>query len=213
MKILSFAVLGLVCLVSGLALATDDGTDCSLETNPGAAGTDAYGDAWLTTLFAWNNGFAGNSFDVFASTAITIVGFDVNLAVGEPSHTIDVWMRDGTADGFELSASGWTLLGSDVVVPAGADLPTHVDVGGLFMDSGDTVGFIITTQENDDIMYTNGGPNDYSNADIAIRTFRGLSGGFPPGGAFTYRAWNGTVHYLYGTALVRDTWGTIKSTF
>ena len=218
MKKLQYIVLSLVvvCLVSGLAIANDDGTENSTPSyvisNVGPW-TDDTGDDFLTTIFASDNQFAGNSFDVGALTPLTIVGFDVNLDTGLPDHTVDVWTREGTADGFELNAAGWTLLGSDVVVPAGMDLPTHVDVGGLYMDAGDTVGIIITTQGNTDFRYTNGGPNTYTNSDMQIVTYRGLAEGFPPSSVFTYRAWNGTVHYIWGTALERNTWGSIKTAF
>ena len=217
MKILFLTVLALVCLVSGLAIANDDGTTGSLQTyepTQGGHETDAYGDAFLTTMFASDNQFAGNSFDVGAYTPLTIVGFDINLDVGIANHNIDVYYRAaGTADGFEQSPGEWTLLGSDVVVPAGMDLPTHVDVGGLFLDTGDTVGIIILSHEATDFRYTGGGPNTYTNDDIGVITYRGLGAGWPPASVFTYRAWNGTVHYIYGTALERETWGSIKTVF
>lgn len=218
MRNLQYSILSLVllCLVSGFAVANDDGTEyysSSYEASYEGPGTDDTGDTFLTTLFAEDNGFAGNSFDVQAYTPLTIVGFDINLQIGDPNHTIDVWMREGTADGFEMVAAGWTLLGSDVVVPAGTDLPTHVNVGGLYMEAGDTVGFVITTQAYTGIRYTDGGPNTYTNSDMGIVTFRGLSDGFPSGSVYAYRAWNGTVHYDYGTAIEHETWGSIKATF
>ena len=214
MKILFSAVVVLVCLFSGLAIANDDGTTDTIEGVPGHGGcTDGTGDDFLTTLFASDNGYAGNSFDVGAYAPVTIVGFDINLEAGIATHNIDVYYRAGTADGYELNPAEWTLLGTDNVVPAGDNLPTHVDVGGLFLDTGDTVGFIIITQEYSGIRYTNGGPNTYTNSDIEIITYRGLADGWPPSSAFSYRAWNGTVHYVYGTALDRTTWGSIKSTF
>ena len=218
MKKFHYLVLSLVlvCLVSGLAIANDDGTENSASSyvvTYEGPGTDDPGDAFLTTMFASDNQFAGNSFDVGALTPLTIVGFDINLDTGLADHTIDVWIREGTADGFEQVAAGWTLLGSDVVVPAGMDLPTHVNVGGLWMDTGDTVGIIITTHENTDFRYTSGGPFPYENSDMRILTLRGLAAGFPPASVFTYRAWNGTVHYIYGTALERETWASIKAAF
>lgn len=214
MKIMFLAVLALVCLVSGFAIADDDGTissenafDCFPEY-----GTDAYGDAYLTTIFARDNGFAGNSFDVSALTPLTIVGFDCNLEDPSTPCDIFVYYKVGTADGFELNSGAWTLLGTDNVVPAGSDLPTHVDVGGLYMGTGDTVGFCIVSSESN-VEYTNGGPNTYTNTDMSITTFRGLASGWPPSSVFTYRAWNGTVHYVFGTALDCNTWGSIKLTF
>lgn len=213
MKILFLGVLALACLVSGFAIADDDGTAGHVNDLVPVHwdfGTDAYGDAYLTTQFASNNGFSGNSFDVYAITPLTIVGFDCNLAVGPTD--VYVYYKLGTADGFEQNAGAWTLMGTESVVGAGVDLPTHVDVGGLYVDAGDTYGIIITETASH-MEYTNDGPYYYSNADMRIETFRGLSTGWPPPTVFTFRAWNGTVHYLWGTALVRDTWGSIKSTF
>ncbi|MCD4774712.1 MAG: hypothetical protein K8S15_01510 [Candidatus Aegiribacteria sp.] len=214
MKILFLVVLVLVCLVSGFAIADDDGTTGSENAFDRfhGYGTDAYGDAYLTTLFARDNGFAGNSFNVSALTPLTIVGFDCNLEVPSVSCDIFVYYKVGTADGFEQNSGAWTLLGTDNVIPAGSNLPTHVDVGGLYMDTGDTVGLCIISSESN-VEYTNGGPNTYTNADMSITTLRGLSDGWPPSSVFAYRVWNGTVHYIYGTALVRNTWGSIKSTF
>ncbi|MCK5133116.1 MAG: hypothetical protein KAR40_13295 [Candidatus Sabulitectum sp.] len=211
---LSALVLGLVFLLPSLALAV---TDSGAEASPAVgnvSNTDATGDAELTTLFATNNNYAGNSFDIQCTQQMVICGFDVNLAANSPSYTVDVYTRPGTALGYETSAAGWTLLGSEVVTPAGVNLPTHVDIGGLMMDAGDTVGFIITAQEavsgTGGFSYTNGGPNTYSDAYISIVTFCGLPSGFPPASTFQYRAWNGTVHYLYGNDLDRTTWGSIK---
>ncbi len=214
--IVTIVSLSLISLVSGYALASDSGSEPSMLTFEGP-NTDDTGDAFLTTLFAQDNNFAGNSFDIIALVDLTVVGFDCNLEANLPNYTVDVWTREGTANGFESTATGWSLLGSDFVVPAGVDLPTHVNVGGLIMAAGDTVGVIITAQEaisgQGGFMYTNGGPNSYGNADMDIYTFAGLGDGFPPASVFQYRTWNGTVHYDYGVALDSDTWGRIKGAF
>ena len=208
--------LALICLVSVYAFASDSGVENSAATLE-SPGTDETGDAFLTTLFAQNNNFAGNSFDIEALTPLTVVGFDINLAANLSTYTIDVWTRVGTANGFEQNASGWTLLGSEVVTPAGSDLPTHVNVGGLFIDTGEIYGTIITAQEAisgiGGFCYTNGGPETYENSDMAITTYRGLSDGFPPPNTYEFRIWNGTVHYDYETSLSNSTWGNIKIEF
>ncbi len=215
MKKFQYLVLSLVfvCLVSGLAIADDDGTVYAASSHGvtiEGPGTDDTGDAFLTTLFARDNGYSGNSFDVHAATPLTIVGFDCNLDVGPTD--VSVYYKVGTADGFELIPGAWTLLGTDNVVGAGPDLPTHVDVGGLYVDTGDTYGIIITETASA-MEYTNGGPLSFENADMNIVTYRGLPTGWPPPSVFSYRAWNGTVHYIYGTALERETWATIKAAF
>jgi hypothetical protein len=207
----------LVFLISGSVLAvTDSGAESSTSYLI-ESGVDSTGDGELTTLFAEDNNFAGNSFDIIASTDLTVVGFDVNLDTIVSDWTVDVWTREGTANGFETSATGWTLLGTDVVMSAGVNNPTHVDVGGLVVAEGTTVGVIITVAEAvpevGGFMYTNGGPNTYTNSEMIIITYSGLSEGFPPASVFTYRAWNGTVHYNYDMSLHQETWGYIKVGF
>ena len=207
----------LVCLIPGLALArTDSGAEASPYPHSLPA-TDATGDSELTTLFAQNNNYAGNSFDLIGVDSLTVVGWECNLGPDAPSYTVHVYWRDGTADGFETSTAGWNELGSVVVVGAGVDQPTHIDIGGLEILTGETKGIIITAEEAvagvGGFYYTNGGPNTYTNDTVTIYTLRGLAVGWPPSGTFAYRAWNGTVHYNYGVALDRSTWGSIKANF
>jgi hypothetical protein len=157
----------------------------------------ATGPSSLTTLFATNNSFAGNTFDITTNVAILINGFDVNIDGAGPT-TMAVYWRPGTSDGFESAAAGWTLLGTDVVTPAGTNSPTHVDVGGLNLDAGQTYGFYIDVQSypSSSMLYTNaGGPVDFSNADFTITTFYGKGNPAFTGETFVFRQWNGTVHY------------------
>lgn len=196
---------------TGFAFATDDGLPLGVAV--GGQGTPReYGDGYLTTIFAQNNGFAGNSFDVTALTDLTIVGWDCNLDAG--TWNIEIYTRAGTATGHEQIPSDWTLLGSVVVQGAGVDLPTHIDLGGVEMASGQMIGVIARCQEYSAFNYTNGGPNTYSNADMSITTYAGLGNNWPPSSVFPGRIWNGTVHYDYGfTPVEESTWGSIKALF
>lgn len=212
----STLVLTLVFVIPGLAFARTDSGNVSVPPSSFMPATDAYGDTELTTLFAQNNNFAGNSFDLIATDTITVVGWDCNLGPDAPSYTVHVYWRDGTADGFETSTAGWNELGVEVVVGAGVNQPTHIDIGPFVIPAGVTNGIIITAEEAvsgvGGFYYTNGGPNTYTNADLTIITYRGLAAGWPPASTFTYRAWNGTVHYNWGaTPLARRTWADIKS--
>ncbi len=181
------------------------------------AEVDTTGQAYLTTQFNQNNNYAGNSFDLEALTDLTVVGWDVNLGTEVSLWTVHVYWREGTANGFEQNASGWTELGVDSVVGQGINNPTHIDVGGLQMSTGDVIGIIITAEEavsgTGGFYYTNGGPTTYNNSDLEITTYRGLAEGFPPGSVFSYREWNGTVHYNYGVPVQRSTWADIKTSF
>lgn len=154
------------------------------------------GGGSLTTLFASDNQFAGNTFDVVATTAMTITGFDVNLVTGS-STTIAIYWRPGTSVGFQDSSAGWTLLGTDTVTPGGQDVPTFVNIGGLALTPGNTYGFYVDLQSypSTSMRYTNGGPNTYSNADLSITTQFGKGDPAFTGGSFFPRQWNGTIYY------------------
>ncbi len=200
-----------LALGTGVVLATDDGLEHGLSVG-GSTVPREYGDAFLTTIFASNNGFAGNSFDVTALTDLTIVGWDCNLDAG--LWNVEIYTRQGTCHPYEQTPSEWTLLGTVQVNGAGVDLPTHIDLGGIQLSSGQLIGVIARVQEYSAFNYTNGGPNTYSNADMSITTYSGLSDGWPPSSLFNYRAWNGTVHYDYGITPVEETtWGAIKALF
>lgn len=211
--LLGMLTLALACFGTGYALATDDGMYHGPSGEPGGTVLREYGDGSLTTMFASDNSHSGNSFDVEALTDLTICGWDCNLEPG--MWTIEIYTRNGTCDGYEQIASEWTLLGTDLVTSAGNDQPTHVDVGGLSLSAGQLVGVIAHCLEYGGFNYTNGGPLVFTNDDMSITTYRGLSDGWPPSSVFTYRAWNGTVHYNYdgGTPVESSTWGQIKALF
>jgi hypothetical protein len=207
--------LALAFFGSGTALATDSGADY-LPGPAGGAVPDATGDAFLTTLFAQDNNFAGNSFDITPDVDVTVVGWDVNLDTILPLWTVQIYTREGTANGHESNPDGWTMLGEIQVVGMGMNQPTHVDIGGLSISAGETVGVIITVVEavtgTGGFFYTNGGPTVFSNDDMSVTTYRGLGSGWPPSGLFEYRQWNGTVHYNYGATPTHVTsWGSLKA--
>ena len=94
--ILSAFLISLACV--GLAFgATDSGAPAGPPGQP-VPPIDT-GDGSLTTLFAQNNNFGANSFDLTPNVDMTIVGWDVNLDVDVNPWTIQVWYRAGTADG------------------------------------------------------------------------------------------------------------------
>jgi len=203
--------LAFTCVGAGPVLAADDGFEHGLSAG-GEVTTREIGDGSLTTLFASNNGFAGNSFDLTAAVNLSVVGWDMNLDTG--TWNVEIYYRMGTANGYEQNPGAWTLLGTELVVGAGVDLPTHVDIGGLTLAAGDLVGIVTRVQEYSAFNYTNGGPNNYSNNDLTITSYAGLGDGWPPGSVFAGRIWNGTVHYDYGVTPVESaTWGSIKALF
>jgi hypothetical protein len=125
----------------------------SLQIECGGPGVNidrgSIGSGQLTTIFAADNGFAGNTFDLenTGTTPIVIQSFEVNLEDLPPlgdANTIDVYFKEGSAVGFEADAAAWTLLGSDTnVVSQGLNVPTPVDVGGLVIQPGEVYGLYV----------------------------------------------------------------------
>ena len=86
--LLGTLVLALACFVPGAALAATDSGAEPQEGTEGESNPPVIGEASLTTLFAQDNNFAGNSFDIVAQTDLTVVGFDVNLGVSATPWTV-----------------------------------------------------------------------------------------------------------------------------
>ena len=198
---LTLVALALILGFGGGAIAqpapglNDDGTVAvPSPTPPGPTAPLAPGS--LTTLFAANNSFAGNTFDLVPAVDMTVTSFDVNLGPGAAT-TMAIYWRSGTSTGFESNPAGWTLLGTAVVTPAGLNLPTPVPIGGLALTAGNTYGIYVDVQSypSASLQYTNDGPLTYSNADLSLTTNGGKGNPAFTGATFFPRQWNGTVYY------------------
>ena len=161
----------------------------------------------LTTIYAHNNAFAGNTFDIKPTVNMTINSFDVNIGTfgtngggAGAAATVSIYWRPGTSDGFQSNSAGWTLLGTANVTSQGANIPTNVPIGGLNVVAGQTYGIYVSLDNwgaapGLEFLYTTGGPSVYSNSDLALTTFYGKGTPVFSGNTFTYRQWNGTIHY------------------
>jgi hypothetical protein len=169
----------------------------------------------LTTLFASDNQFAGNTFDLVAIKPLTIDSFDVNIgAVVGSVHTVDIYYRVGTAVGNEANSGAWTLLGSDTnVICQGINLPTPVAVGGLSLLPDQVYGIyiIVSSFPSGSMAYTNGGPTEFSDENLTLTTNTGEAS--PPFSVqFFPRQWNGNIHYTLAPPVQIPTmneWGMI----
>ncbi len=152
----------------------------------------------LTTTYATNNSFAGNTFDLTPAVDMTVDSFDVHLS-GDAETTLAIYWRTGTSNGFESNASGWTLLGTATVTAQGTGNPTHVPIGGLAMVADATYGIYVDVQSypSAQMLYTNG-VAEYSNADLTLTPFYGKGNPAFSGSTFSPRTWNGTVYYHLG---------------
>lgn len=168
----------------------------------------------LTTLFASDNTFAGNMFDVevLGSLPIIINALDINIRTYNSSTcTIRVYYKEGTYAGSNNSSANWTLA-SEVtgVVPQGANNATHISTENIILNPGTTYGFYVTISDypSAEMLYTNGS-NVYSNADIKITT--GIGKGDPDfsGSNFNSRIWNGTIYYTEGELVPFSMWSVV----
>ena len=196
-----------VAFAAALLLASAGATWASdrdgVPTAPGPSGqlSTVEGTGSLTTLFATDNNFAGNTFDleVIGADSLMITGFEVNLDGAGNNEVIDVYWRLGSSVGVENDPASWTLLGSAPVVSAGIDMPTPVALGGLQLDPGQVYGIYVDLSSfvngsTSSLLYTNGGPNIFANAELQLTTNTGQS---DPAfnSSFFPRQWNGTVLY------------------
>lgn len=157
----------------------------------------ALASAELTTTYVSNNSFAGNTFDLRPTVNMTVQSFDVHLSNAGASVTIAIYWRPGTANGFESTPAGWTLLGTANVTSNGQGLRTPVPLGGLSMLAGQTYGIYVDVQNypSASMLYTNGA-NVYSNSNLSLTTLYGKGNPAFSGSTFSPRQWNGTIHYV-----------------
>lgn len=152
----------------------------------------------LTTTFAGGNSFDGNMFDVNILNNITVQSFDVNLA--DPTGDFEVYFKNDTYVGSEMTPGDWTLVGSATgVVSNGADTATPLNLNmDLSLIAGQTYAFYVTST-GAQVNYTDGvavGNVFISNADLEI--LEGAGGEYPFDASFSPRNFNGTIIYETG---------------
>ena len=227
--------LGIAVLLGNTAIAdeispdfkiADDGSRITVNPQVGN-GTSNRAPGSLTTIFASNNQFAGNTFDIMPAVDLEITALDCNTdPVGAPI-VIDVYYKDGTSVGFESNPAPWTLLGSATTTSAGSDNPTNIDLtgNGVTFLAGQTYGIYVDLANYASgvnvLRYTNG-QGTYSNSDLSLTTYTGKGNPAFLGSTFTPRQWNGTVYYETGgaggslianpTTISQSTGGTITFT-
>ena len=193
-----FVSLFCLCTV-GFAQVADDGLPVK-PADVSAVTTNTRAQGSITTIFAQNNGYAGNTFDIMPNMDMYCEGLDVNvgwMGSGGETTVVDVYYKSGSCVGYENDASAWTFLGTNTATSAGTDLPTWIDLtgNGVQFLGGGTYGIYVdvANYSTSRMNYTNG-QHTYSNADITLTTNTGqVSPAFS--GSFFPREWNGTFYY------------------
>lgn len=147
----------------------------------------------LSTSFDANNGGCGSMFNVEASSDVKITSLGTHIRSTE-SHNIDVYMKQGSHDGYELSSDAWEHVYSGVVAAKGPGKPTIIDgFDDVFVAAESTVAFYISSEESD-LRYTTG-DHPASDSTITISGGAGISDPNFQGKAFTPRAANVVLTY------------------
>ena len=159
----------------------------------------------LTTIYAGNVSQAGSMFDFVPKGGdLGITALDLNVSPAGLSTCVTVYYRYGSSLGHESSSSGWTLLGTQIVITAGQDVPTHVNLGntGVTFLQGQAYGlYVYVDSVSGALLQCSSGSNTSENADIRLITNCGKSD--PPftGGTFFPCIWNGAIYYSRSTSL------------
>jgi hypothetical protein len=199
--LLSTLLLTLSSATAQSGLVCDDGTPLRQSISSGGPSAQAPGS--LTSTFASNNGFSGNTFDITPNVDIEITGLDFNGSNTAIQYNIDVYYKVGTSVGFEADPLAWTLLASGLsAVCSGTNLPTFVNMAGngIVLSAGTTYGIYFDSVDyptGASIQYTNGtGANEiYSNGDLLLECKTGQGSPAFSGTTFSPRVWNGTIYY------------------
>ncbi len=156
---------------------------------------NACGDV-LTTLFAANNGQAGNMFDVnvLASDGVLIEGLELNLDAG--NWDLNFYTIDTTYVGNETNSVAWTFRDSiSGVTSAGPNIPTVWDVNDFYLPTGGE-GFYVFVSNGTAMNYTNGsGEGALVASDANLQIFEGTGNAGAFGIQFRPRVWNGSIVY------------------
>lgn len=204
MKKLSLLTIVFIISVPILFAADEDGSALGFARTITAPDQGGKGSGSITTMFAMNGGYAGNTFDIIPFSNLNeITAMDINWTSAGEIVEVDTYFKLGTAYGYETSPGDWTSLASGTGVGAGIDLPTFIDLSGNgipFPATGERYGIAMGVTNYSSLKgylgYTNG-QYMFSNADVELQTQHGL--GDPIfSSAFYPRCWNGTLYYNTG---------------
>jgi uncharacterized protein YhjY with autotransporter beta-barrel domain len=146
----------------------------------------------LTTTYAGGNGQDGIMFDVVATKAVDLTGFDISTTAGS---SVEVFDHLGTYVGTQDTASDFTLQGTYVTTATGGP-GTHFNLTSpIIIGAGQTLALYLTTGS---VNYTNGTAS-FTDGNLTINSGEGkayISDTNFGGTNFTPREFNGAIYYL-----------------
>jgi hypothetical protein len=149
----------------------------------------------FNTTYAGGNGNDGAMFNVTTNHDILFKGFSGAIV---DSGYFKLYYRYGSYAGHQDSVSDWIFVDSNYVISAGIGVPTTLFTNlSIPLNQGESMAFYITgTQTGGSVDYTDGTleGNQFS-YDGVLRFYEGIGKGYPFGGSFVPRIFNGTINY------------------
>ncbi|XOV69100.1 MAG: T9SS type A sorting domain-containing protein [Fluviicola sp.] len=189
MKIKQFGII--VSLTFALAVVNTGHAQCPASTDN------------LITYYASNNGQRGCMFNITAAQDVIITCFDANLYAGTTAD-YEIYYRSGSYIGNETNAAAWTFVGGTTgLTSAGNNVATNIPIPvNVYIPAGQTYGFYVTNDFGAGTSYTDGtSATNNLGSDANITVYGGVGKSYPFGLTFSYREFNGTVHYNLGSPL------------
>ena len=155
----------------------------------------------LATSYTSNNGSRGAMFNITATNTVTIKSFDGNL-YGGTTAKYEIYYKAGTYVGFETNAAAWTLAGSvNALYAAANNVPTAIPIPiNVVIPAGQTYAFYVTNTASGGLNYISSAVTNVTLAsDANLTMIGGVGKAYPFSSTYSYRLFNGTVHYGVGT--------------
>lgn len=156
----------------------------------------------LATSYTSNNGSRGAMFNIVAgANPVTVTGFSANIYGGTTAR-YEIYYKAGTYVGAETTAASWTLAGGvNSLYAAANNVPTYIPIPmSITIPANATYGFYVTNTASGGLNYTSSAVTNVTlatNSDLSI--VGGVGKSYPFGSTYSYRLFNGTVHYYTGT--------------
>ncbi|MBL8898383.1 MAG: PKD domain-containing protein [Planctomycetes bacterium] len=153
-----------------------------------------------------NGGTAGGVvfFDLNVAASVIISGFDCNLSTANASVTLEVYTTPNTYVGSTTTPANWTLVGSagPVTSASAINLPTSFTLATpLTLTAGQYgIGFRVIGSGQRYTGTGTGAQVTTSTSELTLTSGAAISGLFT-GSFFSFRNWNGCIHYTPAAGL------------
>jgi PKD repeat protein len=102
----------------------------------------------MTPSVGYGSTYSGGFADITPNKGIIIDSFAVVMTANIQNATWNVWMRTGTYVGYNLSPTGWTKIGNNVVArvrQVGTYWRSYIKIPETSLNQGQTYGFYVTS--------------------------------------------------------------------